>query len=62
MPTPSNQWYVLKVVIRGKRIEGYRNNRKHIDHAWKEGIYGEIGLWSKADSYAFFDNFTVKAK
>lgn len=59
--TPSNQWHTLKVVINGKRIEGYLNNRKYIDYSWKEDIDGRIGLWSKADSYVFFDKFTVEA-
>lgn len=62
VPTPSNQWHTLKVVIDGKRIEGYLNNRKYIDDTWKENIDGKIGLWSKADSYVFFDNFTVVSR
>lgn len=62
VPTPSNQWHTLKVVINGKKIEGYLNNRKYIDDTWKENIDGKIGLWSKADSYVFFDNYTVESK
>lgn len=60
--TPSNQWHTLKVVINGKNIEGYLNNRKFIDNVWKENIDGKIGLWSKADSYVYFDNFTAEAR
>ncbi len=62
VPTPSNQWHSLKVVINGKKIEGYLNNKKHIDYTWKNNIDGKIGLWSKADSYVFFDNFSVESK
>lgn len=62
VPTPSNQWHTLKVVINGKKIEGYMNNRKFIDYSWKANIDGKIGLWSKADSYVFFDNFSVETK
>lgn len=62
VPTPSNVWHTLKVVINGKKIEGYLDNRKYIDDTRKEGIDGRIGLWSKADSYVFFDDFTVETK
>lgn len=60
--TPANQWHALKVVITGKKIEGFLNNKKFIDYTCKEGIDGRIGLWSKADSYVFFDNFTVVSR
>ena len=32
------------------------------DYAWKEDIGGKVGLWSKADSYVFFDNFMVETR
>jgi len=57
--TPSNQWHTLKVVIDGAKIEGYLNDKKYIDFTWKEPVSGKIGLWSKADSYMVFDDFTV---
>jgi len=58
--TPSNQWHSLKLVVNGKSIEGYLNNRKYLEYTWKENIDGRIGLWSKADSYVFFDYLTVE--
>lgn len=60
VPTPANQWHTLKVVVAGGKIEGYLNNRKLIDYTWREKIEGRVGLWSKADSYVLFDNFTVE--
>lgn len=60
VPTPSNTWHTLKVAVNGKRIEGYLNGKKYVDHVWREEISGKIGLWSKADSYVFFDNFMVE--
>ena len=56
----SRKWYELKVVINKNRIKGYLNDKKYIDYRWKHPINGKIGLWSKADSYVFFDNFVVK--
>lgn len=60
--TPSNSWHTLKVVVNGKRIEGHLNGKKYVDQAWKEDISGKVGLWSKADSYVFFDNFSIEVK
>lgn len=57
--TPSRVWHTLKVVIRGRRIEGYLNGKKYIHYVNKTPISGKIGLWSKADSYVFFDDFRV---
>lgn len=62
VPTPSNQWHTLKVVINGRNIEAYLNNRKEIDYTYNENIDGKIGLWSKADSYVFFDKFTFVSR
>jgi len=62
VPTPSNQWHTLKVTIRGKKIEGYLDDKKYIDYVHHEPIDGKIGLWSKADSYVYFDNFIVEQK
>jgi hypothetical protein len=62
VPVLSNQWQALKVVINGKSIEGYLNNKKVLSFTWKENIDGKIGLWSKADSYVFFDKLTVESR
>lgn len=56
----SRIWYTLKVVINGKNIRGYLNDKLYINYNWKNRISGKIGLWSKADSYVFFDDLTIK--
>lgn len=60
VPTASNTWHTLKVIINGTKIEGWLNGKKYIDHPHNEPIGGKIGIWSKADSYVFFDNFTIQ--
>ena len=57
--TPSKVWHTLKVVIDGKKVYGYMNDKLYIKYTNKKPISGRIGLWSKADSYVFFDNFKV---
>jgi len=56
---PSKVWHTLKVVINGKNIKGYLNGKLYINYNYKEEIEGKIGLWSKADSYVFFDDVKV---
>ncbi len=57
--TPSGKWHTLTVVIDGKKVEGYLNGKRYIRYVNKKPISGRIGLWSKADSYVWFDDFTV---
>lgn len=58
-PTPSRQWHDLKVRIAGNKIEGYLNGRRFLEHALAGPVSGRIGLWSKADSHVYFDDYTV---
>ena len=58
-PTPSRTWHDLKVRIAGKKIEGYLNGKLTLEDEWREPISGKVGLWSKADSYVYFEDYTV---
>jgi len=60
IPQRSRKWYTLKVRIKGRRVEGYLNNKRYISFKFKKKIDGKIGLWSKSDSYVFFDNFIAQ--
>jgi len=61
IPHKSGKWYSMKVILRDNLIEGYMDNKKYISYEYKENLDGKIGLWSKADSYVFFDNFTFQS-
>ncbi len=56
---PSKVWHTLKVIISKNNIKGYLNGKLYINYNYKENIEGKIGLWSKADSYVFFDDFKI---
>ena len=58
-PTPTRTWHELKVKIAGKKVEGYLNGKLTLEHEWTAPISGRIGLWSKADSHVYFDDYTV---
>ncbi len=58
-PTPSRQWHDLKVRISGAKVEAYLDGKLYLEHTLPEPVSGRIGLWSKADSHVYFNDFTV---
>jgi hypothetical protein len=58
-PTPTRTWHDLKVRIAGNKVEGYLNGKLTLEEVWTAPISGRIGLWSKADSHVYFDDYTV---
>lgn len=58
-PTATRQWHELKVRIAGTKVEGYLNGKLHLEHTLSQPVSGRVGLWSKADSHVYFDDFTV---
>src|SRR5215467_5488420 len=58
-PTASRQWHDLKVRISGNKVEGYLDGKLYLQHTLPAPVSGRIGLWSKADSHVYFDDFTV---
>jgi hypothetical protein len=58
-PTPSRQWHDLKVRISGAKVEGYLDGKLYLEHTLPDPVSGRIGLWSKADSHVYFNDFTV---
>ena len=58
-PTATRQWHDLKLVVRGASIEGYINGKLYLQHTLPAPVSGRIGIWSKADSHVYFDDYTV---
>jgi len=58
-PTATRQWHDLKVRIAGAKVEGYLDGKLYLEHELSEPVSGRIGLWSKADSRMYFDDFTA---
>ena len=58
-PTATRQWHDLKLRIAGDKVEGYLDGKLYLEHTLPEPVSGRIGLWSKADSYVFFDDYTI---
>jgi hypothetical protein len=58
-PTSTRQWHDLKVRIAGTKVAGYLDGKLYLEHVLPQPVSGRIGLWSKADSHVYFDDFTV---
>src|SRR5436309_3035169 len=57
--TASKRWHDLKVRIAGTKVEGYLDGKLYLEHTLSYAVSGRIGLWSKADSYMHFSDYTV---
>lgn len=62
-PVPASQWSVLKVQFRGSLFSVYFNHRRLfqvVDTSFTGP--GRVGLWTKADSVTYFDDFYISGK
>ncbi|MBK5964572.1 hypothetical protein CCR95_10865 [Thiocystis minor] len=59
-PTPNDQWHELKLTVTGNRVEGWLNGKRYLEHKLSGPVSGRVGLWSKADSLVYFDDFRVE--
>jgi hypothetical protein len=60
---PSGEWGTLRVVVHGTLFEVYHDGRKLYEvenESFKDA--GKVGLWTKADSVIYFDDFTITVK
>ena len=58
-PTPTRAWHVLTLRIDGAKVVGLLDGKQYLEYVLPAPVSGRIGLWSKADSYVQFDDFTV---
>jgi len=57
----SNQWYNLKITMKGDKIQCFLNNNLELDTNDKTfRDAGKIGLWTKSDAVTYFDDLFVK--
>ena len=61
-PTATQQWHTLKVRITGKKVEGFLDDKLLLEHELPEAVSGRVGVWSKADSVVYIDDYVVSPK
>jgi len=59
---PSGQWQELKVEAEGNRFRAFLNGQQVVEATDDAYPAGGMGLWTKADSVTWFDDFRVVPK
>ena len=57
----TDQWLQLRLEARGNRLQGFLNGQLVVDGIDDTYTTGRVGLWTKADSVACFDDVDAKA-
>ncbi len=57
--TPSRKWHDLAMTIRGKQLTVSVNGKPYMKYALPAAVAGKVGVWTKADSVVYFDDYTV---
>ena len=60
-PPVLGQWHTLRVVAVGNLIQAYLDGQLLLDHQDSRLKAGQIGLWTKSDSVAAFDDLEIKS-
>ncbi len=60
--TPSRQWHSLRLTVNGTQIKGYVNGRQYLSYKLPAPVSGRVGLWTKADSVVYFDDYQVSSR
>ena len=60
--TPSHKWHTLKLTVDGDLIKGYVNGKQYMAERLPAQVSGKVGLWTKADSVVYFDDYQVTAR
>src|SRR3954449_8293600 len=59
MPLKMREWHSMKIAVHGTKLEGWLNGKRLLEYTLPEAVSGKVGVWSKTDSVAYFDEFTV---
>ena len=58
-PTPTRQWHELKLEVHGALVKGYLDGKPYMEHILPAPVSGKVGVWSKADSVVYFDDYKI---
>jgi pyruvate,water dikinase len=58
----TGEWYDLKVEVAGTAVKGFVNDELLLEYEASRPVTGYVGLWTKADSVAFFEGLSIETK
>jgi len=56
------RWYLITVEIRDNTLKGYVDDDLVLEYTAARPLAGYVGLWTKADSVAFFEGLSMETK
>lgn len=54
------EWHLLKVICKADKIQCFFNNTKVFEVSDNTFDSGSVGLWTKSDSYTYFDDLVMQ--
>ena len=57
--TPSRKWHDLTMTIEGRELTASVNGKQYMKYTLPAPVSGKVGVWTKADSVVYFDDYTV---
>ena len=57
--TPSRKWHTLTLTVKNNTIKGFVNGKHYLSEKLSKNVSGKVGLWTKADSVVYFDDYEV---
>src|SRR6266545_3846274 len=61
-PTATQTWHDLKLEVNGTSVKGYLDGKLYLEHTLASAVSDKVGVWSKTDSFVYFDDFQVRPK
>jgi hypothetical protein len=58
--TDTGVWHDLVLQVNGTSVQGALDGKMLLQQDLPEPVSGKVGLWSKADSVVYFDDFIVQ--
>ncbi len=58
--TPSRKWHSITLKVNGDQVEGLVNGRHYLSFRLPHPVSGKVGVWTKADSVVYFDDYRVE--
>ena len=60
VPTAGGEWHTLKITVKDKILKAYLDDTLYLTDTLDKTVSGHVGVWSKADSVVYVDDFIVK--
>jgi hypothetical protein len=57
--TSSGAWHTLRLQVIGTKVNGFIDDKLYLEHSLGAPVLGRVGVWSKADSHVYVDDFRV---